>query len=273
MKKHLESPDPCSVYTCLLILSKFIGVSFEIRKIIFQYCRNILVLLIRDKYLSLFINPMTSCLKYLFSSSKEFTNEILHQVISYWPVSDPSKQVLMFNIISCALKIEQSANDQAIISETFRHIGYLCDSDFAKIAELSCKIFYDNSTISLLIAFSLDSVSDIYLHVKNALNHWSPSVKEAAQVTLRILNQLSPLDIFDDSNFKNKTTNWVAIARIAAKNDKSINLTTKLGEMAIIYQNKYVKTLVDAANTESFPLAKIRSYSITKSCNAFVNAF
>lgn len=273
IEMHFEIPDPCAIYTILAIISNLMSVSPEIKKNIIDNSMNSIIMLIRNKYLSIFINPLSTILKQILPLSKDFTNEILKSVIKYWPYSDPSKQYPMINIAICALRTEQATDNHQVLYNIFKHISELCDNDFFKVADQACKCFQDEMIMNLLVTFVPELIQEVFSHLKSALKHWSSTVKESAQISVKIMNQYSKDIILEPKNYSGKTTNWVSIARTAARNDRTINLTAKLGQLSSIYQSSSIRTVSEAEKTEAISLLQQKNRTLSSACIQVANAY
>ncbi|EAX96923.1 hypothetical protein TVAG_087480 [Trichomonas vaginalis G3] len=235
IENHFITPDPCAVYTALTIFSNIIASSIENRNMAFNLCNNLCIQLIQNQYLSIFISPFSNLLKMILPLSETLTLILLNGIVKYWPVSDPAKQVPMIKLIIAALFSNHSMNDGVILKKVFLLLGELCDTEFFKVADQACKCLQEEVILGLLSNNCREIVPYIMTHVRSSLKHWYAPLRETAQVTLRVLCQICQERRSDDIGLNVRTSNWVSIARTAAKNDKCINLTKKLGEMSQLF--------------------------------------
>lgn len=169
--------------------------------------------------------------------------QFIYFIIEHWPFSRPSKQILFLQFLEKATEKLTNYDFAAVSTDLFSLYARIADPEGnAKVIQESFKIYQNVVIIPKIV----DNTSIIYPIIYPAIdtimhNHWSSITQNKAISTLNSLQELDPSQFADETKkkkeveknppvnkYNDKLKNWVLIARVASKYDKTINLNSML---------------------------------------------
>lgn len=175
----------------------------------------------------------------IFDATLQYYNSMSFDVIKYiiriWPISNPAKEVLMFDYLVKSVAYINNCNNTSL-KAIFNLIGKLIDSVSFKIAEKANKSIVSQPMIGLVSRYSKLSLKILLSRIESAKKHWSSKVRSAAIESFNVLSKLNTEKINNNSNSTDiKKSNWIIIARIVKSNDKSFDLSAKINDIMYCY--------------------------------------
>lgn len=221
--------------------------SYNIREQILTHFFDSSVLpILSSQHILSFYSQLNEIFDFFISANSSNVSKIIKKLISLWPESAASKQMLYINLInSTARKMppEEFPKLAPVIITLYSKVS--CSSH-AKIVQASLKIWSDVKIMPML----MDNTAAIYPLILGNIqgvmkNHWNSQTRNSALDAMTSMHDFDPF-VFDELTQQelNKDPhstskqglqiaaqehrNWALIARIASKTDNSINLARTL---------------------------------------------
>ncbi|EAX88513.1 hypothetical protein TVAG_428220 [Trichomonas vaginalis G3] len=237
---HFVDIDPCGVYSALGIMKGVIKEIPSFWRVIQPMFQTHLLNLLRYDCLRVYADPLSEIFSLFYNNNSIYSKNTIELLVSIWPVSNPSKEEIMINILSSALDFPEAINN-ALLCHIVDIVAISIDSPSHKIAEAANRLFVQPSFTELVSKNRKTFTVKLLPHVENARTHWNEKIRslgnESNLAILRMNPNIKSKKIQDATTDTNKTKlkGWASIARAAATKDKTINLSDKLGEFSKVY--------------------------------------
>jgi hypothetical protein len=239
---HTETEEkPIEVLNALPILLN----TFELIASGSDRIEEVILPLLRDRYLECFQLDLINVLQFFVSDQPENAAKAVRYILRHWPTMRVQKIcTLTIILFDCLAKL--SSKDQTeLLPAALRILAANCNSPSPKLAELSLAFFLSPEFESLMADHS-KTMLDILVPgvIVAAQQNWDAAIRERAIVALAIMSNMEPehvravsvscMNHQTDPTLETKRNQWEMI--IDACEGKVSGLLGKTEEMAEVFQ-------------------------------------
>lgn len=172
--------------------------------------------LLKSQHILSFYGVLVQIIQFFIAVDPQLTPQIVRRVLSYWPQSNPTKQILFISLISILMENLTRSDFEKLSRKIFRLLSSYASSSNAKVAEASLQVWsnlkiipkiLDNTRIIFPIAYPQFSLV--------AREHWNQDTQKLASSTLKSMHDLDPF-LFDEISQSNRRNNQTTITQASS---------------------------------------------------------
>ncbi|OHT02359.1 phosphoprotein phosphatase [Tritrichomonas foetus] len=220
------------------------------KKLTTHFFNTAVIPLISSQHIVSFYSYLVEIFNIFIEEDISYIHVIIKRLVRVFPESCPSKQQLFIALINSTTgKLSPKAVEdfEKIGPIVFQLYANVANSSHAKIVQASLKIWSDVNIIPMIMDNTAVIFPIIFPSVHNVMkNHWNQQARNAALDAMTSMHDYDPF-VFDtlsqsqqngtlDSKSSQqipKHRNWALIARVAARQDTSMNLARILADIQI----------------------------------------
>ena len=210
--------------------------------------------LLTTHHLSSFYSLLSQHFDYFISLDSSLSSIIIQYIISHWPVSFPSKQIIYLGILHKALEKMPLKQFIELSPKIFNFYADCMLSKSYKVAEVSLKIWNNNAIYSLIIENTKVIIPIVMKPLSHMMKkHWNENTRKTALITFQLIHNLDTNSkytkkILEQPSQENDIQKiWALIARTGAKNDKELKLSPILLSIQLNFTQKKDENLFDTS--------------------------
>jgi len=179
-----------------------------------------LIPLHKVKSLASFHQQLSYCMSQYVEKDPRLSYDIITSMLTFWPVSITSKQVLFLNEIEEILELTQQPEFYRMQESLFRRIAMCINCPHFQVAERTL-FLWNNDYIVKLINQNRQALFPIVIGAlyTNSKQHWNSAVHGLTFNVLKLLMEADP-QLFDECSARHRTEAETQEQREAARNAK-----------------------------------------------------
>lgn len=179
------------------------------------FATSVLPLLSSQHILS-FFGSLVQIMQFFITVDPSLTPQIIRRVISYWPQSNPGKQILFISLLTSLMENLSRSEFEKLAKPIFKLLSSYASSSNAKVAEASLQVcsnikiipkILDNTRIIFPITYPEFS--------RTVREHWNQDTQTCALNTLKSMHDLDPF-LFEELTQSNRRGNQSFISQTSS---------------------------------------------------------